>query len=214
MVRKSLRRAFALGMSRAVRDEAAIGAACPEPAHGANAGSGKQLFWHFPLLEWHTVLLVPVLGGGCRDMDFLLALTPARCLSGYSAGARSWDGSVRAEPCLLCCLDAGLSSCPHSLPILLCGFGHCPLAEPFLLPRVGIQPWSWAGTLPFQCQVLHVGILVWRGERMVSPVGSRAPRLPGSGCRAIPCPATLALPCKQRCPALGCQQLEGLLALW
>lgn len=56
MVRKSLRRALALGMSRAARDGAAIGAACLEPVHGANAGSGKRLFWHFPLLGWHTVL--------------------------------------------------------------------------------------------------------------------------------------------------------------
>lgn len=60
MVRKSLRGALALGTSRAVRDEAAIGTARLEPAHGANAGSGKELFWHFPLLEWHTALLVPV----------------------------------------------------------------------------------------------------------------------------------------------------------
>lgn len=67
MVRKSLRRALALGTLRAVRDEAAIGAGCLEPAHGANARSGKLLLWHFPLLEWHSVLLVPVLGGGCRD---------------------------------------------------------------------------------------------------------------------------------------------------
>lgn len=43
MVRKSLLGALALGTSRAVRDEAAMGAACLEPAHGANAGSGKQL---------------------------------------------------------------------------------------------------------------------------------------------------------------------------
>lgn len=142
MVRKSLRRALALGTSRAVRDEAAIGAACPEPAHGANAGSGKQLFWHFPLLKWHTVLLVPVLGGGCRDMDFLLALTPARCLSGYSAGARSWDGSVRAEPCLLCCLDAGLSSCP------LCQF--CSVALGIALLQSLFSCPGWASREPLE----------------------------------------------------------------
>lgn len=55
MVRKSLRRALALCRSRAARDGAAVRAVCLEPAHGSNAGSGKRLFWHFPLLGWHTV---------------------------------------------------------------------------------------------------------------------------------------------------------------
>lgn len=32
-----------------------------------------------------------------------------------------------------------------TLPVLLSGSGHCPLAEPFLLPRVGIQRTAGAG---------------------------------------------------------------------
>lgn len=158
MVRKSLRRAFALGTSRAVRDQAAIGAACLEPAHGANAGSGKQLFWHFPLLEWHTVLLVPVLGGGCRDRNFLLALTPARCLSGCSAGARSWVGSVRPELCLLCCLGAGLSSCPHSLPVLLWALPSCRAFSPAQRGHPEI-PRSWEGMFLFSVKFCTWGSL-------------------------------------------------------
>lgn len=198
MVRKSLRRALALGT---VRDEAAVGTARLEPAHGANAGSGKLLFRHFPLLEWHTALLVPVRGGGCRDTSSLLALTPARCLSGTALEREAGMGQFGQS--LVFCAACALGSPPAlALPVLLCGCGHCPLAGPFPCPGwASREPLELGRDVPFGCQVLHI----WRGERMVSPVGSRAPRLLGSGCRAVPCPVTLALPCKQRCPALGSQ---------
>lgn len=70
---------------------------------------------------------------------------PAGCLSGYSSGARGWDGADQAGPFLLGCPDAGLSSYPRSMPVLLLGCGHCHLAEPgkgrvsasFLLLKVG-----------------------------------------------------------------------------
>jgi len=168
MVRKSLRRALALGTGRGARDGAAIRAACLEPVHGADAGSGKWLSWHFPLLGRHAVPSVPALDHDCRDTG-----PPWDACRGHSPGARGWNEAARPGPCLSGCPDAGLSSCPCFLPALLWGCGHCPLAEPgegesisFFSPARGghpeVQrnPWSWARILPFQCQVLHVGIVV------------------------------------------------------
>lgn len=185
MVRKSLQRALALGMSRAVRDGAAIGAACLEPAHGTNAGSGKRFFWHFPLLGWHAVLWGASPGWCLWGHG---ALVGAGLLwgayQGYSPGARGWDGAGQAGPCLSGCLDAGLSSWMLGSPpaLALCqscsrAVGTAPLqslgkgraSASFLLPKVGSQgfretPGAGQGSLSFSVKFCRWGSLFWEGR--------------------------------------------------
>lgn len=115
-------------------------------------------------------------------------------------------GQVRQGPvpglpvCWALLLPSRFSSLARGLWAAYPGFSSAKGGHP------GVQrsSWSRAGIIPFPCQVLHVGICVWGGRGW-----SRAPCLPGSSCRAVPCPATLWLPCKEKCPARRWQRLGG-----
>lgn len=206
MVRKSLRRGLALGTSRAVRGEAAIGAACLEPAHDANAWSGKQLFWHFPLLQWHTVLLVPVLGGGCRDTNFLLALTPARCLSGWSEKL-GWVSSGRALSFVLPgCWTLLLPSLFATPALWLWALPSCRAFSPAQGGHPE-NPWSWAGMLLFSVKFYRWGSLE-RGKDS-EPSGRQSTQTPWEWLQGCPLPSHTGTALQTEVPSPGLSVAAG-----
>lgn len=171
---------------------------------------------------------VPALDGGCRGTELLLALVPCGVPSGGTALEQGAGmGQVRQGPVFRA---AQMLGSPPALALCQScsgAVGTAPLQSPgkgrasaaLLLPRVGSQgfretPGAGWGFLLFSVKFCTWESLFGEGRDWRARPGSRAPHLPGSGCRAVLCPAPLAMPCKQRCPALGWQRLEGSLGLW
>lgn len=214
MVRKSLRRALALGTSRAARDGAAIWEACLEPAHSANAGSGKRLFWHFPLLGWHAAPLGASPGWWLQVHGAHVGTDPPwGAYPGTALERGAGMGQVRQGPVFQAAWMLGSPSALALCQSCSGAVGTGPLQSPgkgrasaaFVLPRVGIQgfretPGAGQGSFPFS-----VKFCMWGGERLEQSAPSPWEWLQGS-----PLPSHTGAALQTEVPSPGVAEAGGI----